>query len=362
MRPIICLSSEPWSRLPGRTQQYMSRLRDCQILYFSPSRRWQDFSPGQKGLAVRPNVTAYTLPPALLPLEEKHGPLFRRRYRQQGAFVARQADRNRLRDPLLWVTSPEHVHLLDHLRYDGLVYDCDREWDELPPHWEGRLAQAADVVLAASPLLVNRLSPCSANIVLAPNGVNLPLFDPDSRRPDPLPQVRGALIGWAGTIWSDLDLYPLLYAARERPDWTFLLLGRREKGNPLLSRLKKLPNVIVPGPCPVSEVPGWLYRCDVLVELLREERPYDDVISPRVYEYLATGKPIVSMLWPGQVEQFPDVIYNARDEEEFLTLCAHALEEDPGFVAGRRRDHAAQAAWPLRAAQISRILTTAGLL
>ena len=71
-----------------------------------------------------------------------------------------------------------------------------------------------------------------------------------------------------------------------------------------------------------------------------------DVVSPRVYEYLATGKPIVSMLWPGQVERFPDVIYNARDEGEFLTLCAHALEEDPGFVAGRRRDHAAQAAWP----------------
>ena len=70
MRPIICLSSEPWSRLPGRTQQYMSRLRDCQILYFSPSRRWQDFSPGQKGLAVRPNVTAYTRPPALRPREE----------------------------------------------------------------------------------------------------------------------------------------------------------------------------------------------------------------------------------------------------------------------------------------------------
>ena len=85
----------------------------------------------------------------------------------------------------------------------------------------------------------------------------------------------------------------------------------------------------------MSEVPGWLYRCDVLVELLREERPYDDVVSPRVYEYLATGKPIVSMLWPGQVERFPDVIYNARDEGEFLTLCAHALEEDPGFVAGR---------------------------
>ena len=37
MRPIICLSSEPWSRLPGRTQQYMSRLRDGRILRLDDS-------------------------------------------------------------------------------------------------------------------------------------------------------------------------------------------------------------------------------------------------------------------------------------------------------------------------------------
>lgn len=361
MKQIICLATEPWSKLPGRTQQFMSRLRDAQILYFSPGRRKDDPTARQSGLKVRPNVTYYPLPPLLLPVEERHGALFRGQRKKLGQFIAAKAARHRFREPLLWVTSPEHIHLLDYLDYDGLVYDCDREWDDLSPRWEGSLAGAADVVFAASPLLCDRLSPCSGNIVLLPNGLNLPLFQPDSRRPDPLPQVTGPLLGWSGTVWADLDLSPLVYAALDRPDWTFLLLGRREK-NRLLPTLKRLPNVLIPGPCSANEVPDWLYRCDVLMEFTRAERPYDDVISPRLYEYLATGKPIVSMLWPDQVERFPDVIYGAHDEEEFLTLCAHALEEAPSFVAQRRREHAADAAWPLRTETAVRILTTAGLL
>ena len=34
----------------------------------------------------------------------------------------------------------------------------------------------------------------------------------------------------------------------------------------------------------------------------RTDQPFDDVVSPRLYEYLATGKPVVSMMWPDQVE------------------------------------------------------------
>ncbi len=362
MNQILCLSCQPWSRLPGRTQQLLSRMREVQILFFSPSPRGRLFSPRQGGLKVRPNVTAYTLPPVLLPLDERHGGLFRAQQRKLGQFIAGKAAQHRFHAPLLWTTSPEHVHLLDHLDYDGLVYDCDQEWDQFPPQWEGSLAGAADVVFAASPLLADRLSPCSANIVLLPNGLNLPLFAPGSAaRPDPLPQVRGPVLGWSGTIWSDLDLSPVLYAALDRPDWTFVLLGRREK-NRFLSRLKKLDNVVIPGPRPANEVPDWLYRCDVLLELLRDQRPYDDVVSPRMYEYLATGKPVVSMLWPDQVERFPDVVYSAKDMEEFLTLCRHALEEAPGFACQRRREHAASAAWPARVETLTRILVTAGLL
>jgi glycosyltransferase involved in cell wall biosynthesis len=249
------------------------------------------------------------------------------------------------------------------LDYDSLIYDCDRGWDELSPAWEGTLAHAADVVFAASPQLADRLSPCSTNIARLPNGVNYPLFsdEEDAHRFDPLPNVRGPVLGYAGTLWADLDLTPLYHAALTKPDWTFLIVGRWE-ANPLISRLRRLSNVVLPGPCSLDQVPEWLYRCDILLEFLRLDQPYNDIISPRVYEYLSTGKPVVSMLWPDQVELFPDVVYGAHTPEEFVTLCDHALSEAPGFVSQRRRSYGASAAWPVRAGEVSRILRTAGLL
>ena len=362
MKQILCLSGEPWSASPGRTQQLISRLRDAQILYFHPASGRRDRSFHQKGKKVRPNVTAYALPPLLL-TGVRYGRLFRLDRLRLGRFVAEKAARHRFSAPLLWTTSPEHVHLLDCLDYGGLVYDCDREWEGLPPDWEGSLAGAADLVFAASPRLCSRLSPCSPNVALLPNGVNYPLFSAQtaSPRPDPLPGVSGPVLGRAGTLWEDLELTPLLYAALERPDWTFLLLGR-EENNPLLPRLRRLPNVILPGPCPLSQVPDWLYRCDVLVDFLRLDRPDDDVISPRIYEYLSTGKPVVSMLWPDQVEPFPDVVYSAHTDGEFVQCCQHALSEAQDFVSQRRRAHASAAAWSDRAGQVARILATAGLL
>jgi hypothetical protein len=98
------------------------------------------------------------------------------------------------------------------------------------------------------------------------------------------------------------------------------------------------------------------------MDFLHRDQPYSDAVSPRLYEYLSTGKPIVSMLWPDQVELFPDVIYGAHSQEEFVTLCDHALAEAPGFVSQRRRAYGEAASWPLRAGEVSRILQTAGLL
>ncbi len=351
MNQILCLSDRPWSSSPGRAQQLMSRLKETEILYFSPD-------SAARPQRVRSNITVCGLPalPAVPRLTELA--LHRR-----GRLAARTAARLRFDAPLLWATHPMHALLLDHIPHAGLVYDCSRDWEGLPPRWESSLARAADVVFAASPELADRLSPCSDNIALLPNGVTYPLFSGRDRPavPSPLGRSGGPVVAFAGALTEDLDLAPVLYAARQEPGWTFLLLGADE-GAPLLPRLEQLPNVKRAGPVPLTEVPDYLAPCQVLAEPLHLDQAYSGVTSTRMYEYLATGKPIVSVLPPDGVEPFPDVVYAAHSPEEFLALCRRAMEEAPDFVRARRMEHARQAAWSGRADTVSRILRTAGLL
>ncbi|MBQ3135195.1 MAG: glycosyltransferase [Oscillospiraceae bacterium] len=359
---IVCLSGKPWSSIPSRTQHLMTRMKGVQVLFFQPAANRRDRSWRKPGRKVRPEVTVYTLPP-LATREERLPFFFRWGQRRQARYIQRLLDRQRVRNYLLWTTSPVHVHLLDRLSYDALVYDCDRDWADLPEHWEGSLAKAADVVFAASPNLLEQLSPCSSNIALLPNGVNYSLFANTSTTPTPLlPKVDTPIFCWSGVVHEDLDLSPVVYTAAQRPEWTFLFVGRTEKDNPFLERLRRFPNVIFAGERPLMELPDWLGRSDVCINLLRRDAPDSDIIPSRIYEYLSTGKPIVSMLWPEQVEQFPDVVYAAYTEQSFAALCQRALDEDRSWVADRRRAYGEQAAWPKRAEAVLQLLNTTGLL
>lgn len=362
MKYIICLASEPWLDVPTRTQQLMTRMKNVRVLFFEPASGKKDRSWKAAGRQVRPNITVYTLPPVRT-MDERMGPFFRAGQERLAKFIARKVDKHRARQALLWVTSPAQVHLLDRLSYDTLIYDCDREWPEYPEHWQTTLAQAAVVVFAASQDLREVLLDSNPNVALLPNGVHYSLFSQHSPSADQLlPEVTGPLFCWAGTIHPDLDLSPLLYAAAEQPDWTFVLLGRVDKANRFIGPLRRMPNVLLLGPCPLMEVPDFLYRSHVCIDLLRLSTPYSGVIPNRLYEYMSTGKPIVSMLRAEQVELFPDVVYAAHDPEEFVRMCQQALDEDYNWVSGRRRSYGANAAWSARADEVTRILDAGGLL
>lgn len=357
MKKIVCLSHLPWQAAPTRTQQLLTRMRDVEILLFEPPRSAAGRS-GERGRKMRPNLTVYTLPS----VKSGDGPslLRRRGQARQGAFALEVLERHRFRDPLLWVTSPESLFLLDALPGRGLVYDCSREWDELPLEWESELAARADVCFAASPGLVQRLAPCCDNIALIPNGVNDLLFRQQPALPSAIRLARGPALCRVGEVTADLDLEPLRQTALRRPSWHFFLLGRADpRAEEVLARC---PNVHFLGRVPAAEVPDYLLSCHVCFDLLSHRTRGSDILPAHIYEYLASGRPVVTMLDEDQVEPFPDVVYSAHSPAQFLACCEHALSEDPSWVSGRRISCAHAARWSLRAAEAGRILEASGLL
>ncbi len=360
MKQYICLAGAPWSSSPSRTQHLMTRLRDAQILYFEPPCPLGSRAHKKPGRKVRPDLTVYTLPP-VLDLSPRHRLLFDRQQRRLGRFIRKKLEDHRFREGVVWATSPEQVHLLEHLPCRSVVYDCDRDWPQFPPEWESDLALEAEVVFAASPGLVQHLAPCNGNIALVPNGVNYPMFSREGLEvPPEVRNITSPLLGWVGHIQRNTDLSPVLRAALDLPDCTFLLVGAVKK-NPLVPRLRSLPNVIFTGERPLTELPDYLAHFDVCLNLLQRGNEENDVIPERIYEYLSSGKPIVSMLWEDQVENFPDVIYGAHSAEEFSLLCTRALAETGNWARNRRREYGAGAAWSTRADEVCRILSTIGL-
>lgn len=359
MKQILCLSHLPWQARPNRTQQLLTRLPDVQTLFIEPAPAKGAPIPEQ-GRRMRANLTVYTLP-SPLPGPRDRSMLDRRRLDRMTNFLQQAMDRHGFREPVLWCTSPAHAVFLDRLAYRGLVYDCHRIWGELLQDAEQELTRQAEVTFAASPGLVQRLSPFCSNVALLPNGVNPLLFGGAgsslSTGAAGLPGQK--VLGRVGDLNSQVDLEPLLYAARHRPEWTFVLIGRctRQAARGLTGQ----DNIRLLGQVNALDIPEYLAACDLLFELRVQDKYSFDVVPARIYEYLASGKPIVTVADPTLPEPFPELVYTAYDGPGFLRRCKAALNESPA-LSQNRREYAAQCSWTRRAAQVYAILDGSGLL
>ncbi|MGD8708895.1 MAG: hypothetical protein PVF40_00795, partial [Ectothiorhodospiraceae bacterium] len=73
--------------------------------------------------------------------------------------------------------------------------------------------------------------------------------------------------------------------------------------------------------------------------------------SIKLYQYLATGKPVVSTSM-SPADRMRDVLYVSDSPERFHGLLALALVENDGALRGRRRQIAAENAWERRVERI----------
>lgn len=358
MKQLLCMSHTPWQARPNRTQQLLARLNDVQILFFEPPAP-RSSAKSKQSRNVRPHITVYTLPKPLFP-HWSSSAIQRRNDNKTVDFIHRILHQHHFKEPVLWCTCPDQAMYLDHLAYSGLVYDCFREWGDEYVDEESDLSCHAEVVFAASPGLVQRLSPCNETIVLLPNGVNDRMFTRSGLTiPAQLSQLSSPIFGRVGDISNHIDLEPLFQAAKAHPEWTFLLMGRITPT--AQEQLKQYSNIVMTGPIHPVELPDYLYGCDVLFDLFHQQLKGSDIIPSRMYEYLASGKPIITMIDPEQVEPFPDVVYTAYHAEGFIRCCGRALEEESSKAAPRRQEYAHQASWAGRAQVVTEILEHTGL-
>jgi len=254
-----------------------------------------------------------------------------------------------------WFAVPHPGFLAGRLGEEFCVYYCIDDYAAHPgvdPELIGRrdeaLSRAADLQFVAPPALLARKRELNPRTVYSPHGVDVDLFRRASEAGTELPaaarDLPGPVIGYIGSLheWIDLDL--IAWLARQRPQWTFLLVGHAAAD---VSELRALPNVRLAGAQPYATLPQWAKAFDVAIIPYRMNRQVANSNPLKLREYLATGKPVVSVHNP-EIEKFSRWVRIARDREEYLRALESALAEDTPQAAAERIAAVADQTWDRR--------------
>lgn len=200
------------------------------------------------------------------------------------------------------------------------------------------LTRVADVVFVAPPKLLEAKQALNPNCQYSPHGVDAEMFakasDPAVLAAEPARALKHPVIGYFGNLgqWLDYDL--LLGLAKARPDWTFLFVGFAAAD---VSALAACPNVVLAGPKPYETLPLWARAFDVAIVPYRLTRQVQHCSPLKLREYLASGKPVVTVRAP-ETDRYLDIVYIAETVPEFLCAIERALAEDsPERVRARQQ-------------------------
>jgi len=296
-RDIVCISGVDWDPYWTRKQQLMSRFpRSNRIVYVEPPisllspfkdpALWSKYGTWREGLRRHTEFEHIYLysPPPFLPFANQVSGLGLNILNQRILAADLRAKLKQLsfHNPLLITYLPNSVDLLGHLGEQLVVYDVVDDHTEFQGFnsevvWamEKRLLRRADVTFATSQALYDDRKEFAREIHLLGNAAEFDFFQQalTGERPKP-PELEGLkhpVIGFVGRIKEWIDLELVADVARERPDWSFLMIGPVES-DANMAVVEGLENVHFIGMRPRGTLPGYLRYCDVGINPFRRTR------------------------------------------------------------------------------------------
>ncbi|MBI1213445.1 MAG: glycosyltransferase [Alphaproteobacteria bacterium] len=265
-----------------------------------------------------------------------------------------------VRRPYALIQFPTWLPVAQSIQGATIVHDCldhvagfsnvSKEVAEL----ELELVKEADIVATTSAYLHDYVAKFRPSTIIR-NGCE---FDYFSKKPTELAVIEDRpVIGYFGAIaeWFDVELVSNI--ARRHADWDFVFIGSTAGCD--ISEISKMRNVRFLGEKPYSDLTKYLYGFSVctipfkIVELIKATNPV------KLYEYMASGKPVVCTDIPEAHLAPADLVRIAKDEEEFESALVDAIAEgDDHELASRRRHWASENSWHSRASQYAELLQT----
>ncbi|QGU00566.1 UDP-galactopyranose mutase [Candidatus Syntrophocurvum alkaliphilum] len=260
--------------------------------------------------------------------------------------------------PVVYFTIPQHIQLVDQYNPALVVYDSlDEPVEEFAP-WEKHYHLAvkqSDLVITTSDKLFNLAKGINPNTYLVPNGCDYAHFSQAANKNLPVPadiiNIPQPIIGYIGAVASWCDMGLIEKIAQTHSHCSIVLIGPLFNLNQ--NQIPNLPNVHWLGYKPYQELPNYAQRFNVGIIPFRKSQMTSSVNPIKMWEYLATGMPVVTSAIP-EINKFAEYIYYSEDDNQFINNIAEALanQDDkwPRMALAERNS------WTIRARQILQII------
>lgn len=246
------------------------------------------------------------------------------------------------------------LQLLACVPHRWLIYDCTDNWAAVRgipaflPEDEHVLLTRADLTLVPSRRLEELKQLSARRLARVPHGALVGRFLLEPRRCEPNGPVTVLYYGHLHAQHLDFDLIDDL--ARERPNWIIVLVGPAKTSHTFPS------NVQLMGQQPHEKLREFIAGADVLL-LPYALNDYTRAVLPaKIYECLATGRPIVAAPLPELVTDFAGYLRFATDGPGFATAVEEALTGDTDEMRAARVALAQANTWEQRYSQIEELL------
>lgn len=356
--PIICLCHLLWERtLFQRPQQIMTQLakRGHDVLFLShlSSKRWLgEFLRGQAGKhrsAPGENPAFRNLP--WIPLTSTF-PFLQTWERRSTVNRIKRWLGSRADEAILWIYHPDNLPLLDMIPHRTLVYDV---MDHFPAFKQSRsdvkskedfLLERADVVFTGGVALQEATVGRRPNAHCYSSGIDVDHFakarDPQTEIPEEIRDLPRPILGYFGAVDERLDFGLMKQVCKARPDWSIVLIGPQIPGTEINV---DEPNFHWLGGKPYAQLPNFIRGFDVCIMPWVQSELTAHISPTKTPEYLAGGKPVVSIPIRDVVRNYGDIVFFGDNAETFIEATEKALAAADRDWAATIVDHPHALTW-----------------
>jgi len=220
---------------------------------------------------------------------------------------------------------------------------------------EEKIIKGADIIFVVSKFLLERAKKINSNSYQILDGTTPEIFaNFDGKIPDDMRSIRHPILGFSGTVFHRLDIDLIRELSLYLPDCSIVLVGNVLLRKRELEKINR-DNIFLLGAKEYKQLPAYLMNFDACLV------PYiiSTFTSPptKIYDYLATGKPIIATSSP-ELEGFGNLIGLAKTKEQFIASVRDSLCEDDPNLRSLRIKKAYENSWLKRTDELIGIIKT----